>query len=195
MTLEDIVQLANENNGYLHEGIIKEHHIPRTYVSRLLKKGMVQRLASGIYITDHGVEDVFYIQHLRFGNLIYSGGTALFLNGLSNRQSPDYEASFPYGTSAPKIEGFRVRQSRKATFGLGITEVETPFGNRVKAYDKERCICDLFLRPNEYDAEERAYAIDEYRKHSLDLEKLYTYAKQLGVYGIVRGVFEALAWN
>lgn len=194
MKLEDIIELANQNNGYLHGGMIKENHIPRTYLSRLLSKGAIHRVASGIYITDRGVEDAFYIQHLRFGNLVYSGDTALFLNGLSNRQSPDYEASFPYGTSAPKIEGFRVRQSRKSTFGLGVTEVETPFGNIVKAYDKERCICDLFLRPGEYDAEGRAYAIEEYRSRFLDLEKLYAYAKQLGVYEKVRNVFELLIW-
>ncbi|MCR4562673.1 MAG: type IV toxin-antitoxin system AbiEi family antitoxin domain-containing protein [Bacilli bacterium] len=195
MKLEDIIKLADENNGYIYGELIIEHHIPRMYLSRLLKKGMLHRVASGIYITEQAVEDALYIQHLRFGNLVYSGDTALFLNGLSNRQYPDYEASFPYGTSAPKIDGFRVRQSRKATFGLGIHEVETPFGNIVKAYDKERCICDLFLRPNEYDAEERAYAIDEYRVRFLDLEKLYACAKQLGVYEKVKNVFEVLTWN
>ncbi len=195
MKLEDIIKLADENNGYLSGKVIKKHHIPRTYLSRLLKKGMLHRVASGIYVTEQAIEDVFYIQHLRFGNLVYSGDTALFLNGLSNRQSPDYEASFPYGTSLPKIEGFRVRQSRKASFGLGIAKIETPFGNTVKAYDKERCLCDLFLRPDEYDAEERAYAIGEYRRRFLDLEKLYAYAKQLGVYEKVKSVFEVLTWN
>ena len=26
---------------------------------------------------------------------------------------------------------------------MGIVEIETNFGNRVRTYDKERCICDL----------------------------------------------------
>ena len=195
MKLEDIIKLADENNGYLYGTLIKKNHIPRTYISRLFEKGVLHRVASGIYISDRGIEDGFYTQHLRFSNLVYSGDTALFLNGLSNRQSPDYEASFPYGTTAPKIEGFRVRQSRKATFELGIAEIETPFGNLVKAYDKERCICDLFLRPDEYDVEERAFAINEYRARFLNLEKLYAYAKQLNVYREVKNVFEVLAWK
>ena len=65
----------------------------------------------------------------------------------------------------------------------------------MRAYDKERCICDLFLRPDEYDAEERVYAIEEYRARSLDLEKLYSCAKQFGVYEKVKNVFEVLTWN
>ena len=195
MKSEDIIKLANEHNGYLYGAIIKEHRIPRTYVCRLHKQGKLHRVASGIYITENGVEDVFFIQRLRFGNLVFSGDTALFLNGLSNRQSPDYEASFPYGTSLPKIEGFRIRQSRKASFALGVTEVETPFGNFVKAYDRERCICDLFLRPDEYDAEERAFAIGEYKLRFLNLDKLYAYAKQLGVFEKVKNVFEVVVWN
>ena len=195
MKSEDIIKLANENNGYLYGAIIKEHRIPRAYVCRLHKQGKLHRVASGIYITENGVEDVFFIQRLRFGSLVFSGDTALFLNGLSNRQSPDYEASFPYGTSLPKIEGFRIRQSRKTSFALGVTEVETPFGNHVRAYDKERCICDLFLHPDEYDSEERAYAIHEYRKRFLNLEKLYSYAKEFGALEKIKGVFELMAWN
>lgn len=28
-------------------------------------------------------------------------------------------------------------------YELGVVEIETPNGNKVRAYDKERCICDI----------------------------------------------------
>lgn len=32
---------------------------------------------------------------------------------------------------------------KKELWDLGITEIQLPMGATVKAYDKERCICDL----------------------------------------------------
>ena len=195
MRIEEIINIANSNNGYLTPQIIKQNKIEYTYISRLLKKNILIKVASGVYITDQGVEDVFYINSVRFSKLVYSGDTAIFLNGLSNKQYPDYEATVPYGANFPKVEGFVIKQSRKESFYLGIVEIETPFGNKVRCYDKERCICDLFIRPDNYDYEDRVYAINTYKNNCLKFDKLYDYAKKLGVYEKVKNVFEVVGWN
>ena len=102
--------------------------------------------------------------------------------------------AYYYGTHVPKIDGVVIRQSRSRHFCLRITEIETAFGNKVICYNKERCICDLFIRPNNYDYEDRVYAIEEYKTNYLNFDKLYEYAKLLGVYKIVKSVFEVVGW-
>lgn len=194
MNKESVLKIAEMNNGYLYSSIIKNNNIPTIYLTRLIREGKLTKLHRGIYITDNGIEDVFFINSILYSNLVYSGDTALYLNHLSNREYEKYEASVPYGKSLPKIEHYTIRQSRKATFYLGIEEVLTPFGNKVKCYDRERCICDLFIR-DDFDYEDRVYAINEYKKNYMNLKKLYNYAKKLGVYDEIRNVFEVIGWN
>lgn len=195
MKKEDIIDIANDNNGYIYSRLVKENNIPTSLISRLEKEGFLTKLSRGVYITRQGVEDELFILSLTYSRIVYSGETALFLNGLSHKQSPIYEYSIPYGTFAPKIDGFNIKYSRKKTFATGITEVETSFGNKVRCYDKERCICDLFIRPDYYDYEDRVYAINEYKNNYINLKKLYEYAKELNVYDEVRNVFEVIGWN
>ena len=195
MRLEDIIELANLNNGYLTPKLIKDNGIYTSYIHRLVDAGELFRVERGIYITKNGVEDEFYINNLKYTNIVYSGVTAIFLNGLSNMQSPEKEVSISRGMNIPKLEGYTIKQSRKDTFYLGITMVETPFGNKVRCYDKERCICDLFIRPDNYDYEDRVYAINTYKNEYLNFDKLYNYASILGVLDKVKSVYEVVAWN
>lgn len=195
MMKQEAMRIANENNGYLYSKLIKENAIKTAIIGRLVEEGLLTKVDRGVYITDQGVEDEFFINSIKYSRIVYSGETALFLNDLSNKQSPIKEFTIPYGTSTPQIAGYEVRYSRKSTFALGITELETPFGNNVRSYDKERCICDLFMRPDYYDYEDRVYAINEYKNKYLDFKKLYDYAKKLDVYEEVSNVFEVIGWK
>lgn len=195
MDKKQIITIANANNGYLYSKIIKEYNIQSSLIGRLQKEGTISKVDRGIYITNQGIEDELFINSIKYSRIVYSGETALFLNGLSNKQTLNYEFSIPYGTCTPKIIGYSVKYVRKKTFQLGIIEVTTPFGNKVRCYDKERCICDLFIRQDSYDYEDRIYAINEYRKYYLNIKKLYNYAKELGVYTEISNVFEVIGWN
>ncbi len=195
MKLEGIIKLANQNNGYLTPNLIKENGIYTSYIHRLVISEDLFKVERGIYITKQGIEDEYYINNLKYSNIVYSGDTAIFLNGLSNKQSPEKEVSIAYGVNIPKLGEYTIKQTRKDTFYLGITMVETPFGNKVRCYDKERCICDLFIRPDNYDYEDRVYAINTYKKEYLNLDKLYDYASKLGIIEKVKNVFEVVAWN
>ncbi len=195
MRKEEIIDIANENNGYLYSKIIKEYGIQTALIGRLANEGLLTKVARGIYITERGVEDELFINSINHSRIVYSGETALFLNDLSNKQSPIKECTIPYGTCTPSIPGYQIKCSRRNTFNLGIEEINTPFGNPVKSYDKERCICDLFIRPTYYDYEDRVYAINEYKNRYLNFEKLYKYARELGVYEKVSNVFEVIGWN
>ena len=195
MKKEEIIDIANKNNGYIYSKIVKDNQIQTETIRRLVKDGKLEKVDRGIYITNEGVEDEFFINYIKYSRIVYSGETALFLNNLSNKQSPIREFTIPYGTCVPKIKGYSVKYSRKESFELGVEMIETPFSNKVRCYNKERCICDLFIRPDYYDYETRIYAINEYKNKYLNFKKLYEYAKILGVYDKVSNVFEVIGWN
>ncbi len=195
MNKKDIIEVAERNNGYVSSKQLVAQGFSRTSISRLVKEEKLERVYNGIYITPETFEDPEYIYSLRYPNIIYSGESAMFLNMLSCQQEVAMEVTVPYGTSIPMIEGAKVIVSRKKNIDLGVTIVNTCFGNPVKCYDKERVICDLFLRPTNYDQEDRIYAMKEYFKRYINFEKVYDYAKKLGVYSEVWNVFEVIAWD
>ena len=151
MTQKQIIDIANQNNGYLYSKLVKENQIQTESIVRLVKSGKLTKVDRGIYITEEGIEDEFFINSIKYSRIVYSKELALFLNNISNKQSTIREFTIPYGTNVPKIEGYNVKYDRKDSFDLGVEEIETPFGNKVRSYNKERCICDLFVRPDYYD--------------------------------------------
>lgn len=188
-----ILEIANHNNGYIIREVIKKYNIPSIYLTRLVNEGKLKRIHRGIYLLSDYVEDEFYIYSVIYSKLVYSKETALYLNNLSNRQFTGYYVTFPYGTNIPKIKNYIIEQTRKKTYDLGIEYIETPYGNKVRCYNKERCICDLFI--NDYDFEDKIFAIIEYKNNYLDFDKLYNYADQLGILDKVKNVFEVIVWN
>ena len=195
MIKDKVIVLAEQHNGYINSRILKEHGVPNVYLTRLVRDKRLEKAFKGIYVTPDTVVDQYFIYSLKYPRVVYSGESSLFLNGLSSKQSVPMEITLPYGVNVPEIDGATVVISRRGNIGLGVVSLETPFGNEVRSYDRERSICDLFMRPDHYDAEDRNYAIREYAGHHLNLEKLYDYAEKLKVYENVRNVFEVLSWN
>ena len=189
-----ILDSMKKNNGIIVRETLLSLGVPSIYLSRLVKDGTIKRVSRGIYtLPDYAVDEFFVFSHL-YSKLVYSRETALFLNGLSKNRPNQIHAIFPYGTFVPKLEGFKMNVSRKDTYRLGISMVETPYGNKVPCYDKERSICDLFVY-QDWDYEERNFAIREYAEKYMNFEKLYSYAKKLGVYEKVENVFGVIGWK
>ena len=109
-------------------------------------------------------------------------------------RSHGFHAVIDYNSNVLDVDEIQFFRTRKANWNLGEELIETPYGNKVRCYDKERCICDLFIR-DDYDDEDRVYALNEYANGYLDISKLYRYARILGVYEKVSNVFEVIRWN
>lgn len=59
-------------------------------------------------------------------------------------------------------------------------------GNKVKAYDMERCICDILRSKNRMDSELIKHSVREYiKRKDKDIAKLSIYAEKLGIKEIV----------
>jgi len=191
---DKIIEICDNNNGYITSKQTRENKIPSIYLSRMVKNGLLKRVGTGIYLKKGQLEDEFYIYYLMYPSLIFYRETALYLNGLSNNMISNYYAILPYESSVPQNTILKIYRTRKETIDIGTTLIETPYGNKCKCYDKERCICDLFIY-DDFDYEEKAFAINLYKEKYLNKEKLYSYAKKLGVFKEVFNVFEVIIWN
>ncbi len=157
----------------------------------MLNEGLIQKLDNGIYILNDYFDDEFYTFSLKYSKLIFSRTSALYLNGLYNKQLEYLEANFPYSYNVSKIKGLCCHQICSSKYDLGVIEIQTPAGNIVKTYDKERCICDLYLY-DDLDNERIRYAISEYKRQGINHDKLFEYAKKLGIYDKIKAIFEVI---
>ena len=60
-------------------------------------------------------------------------------------------------------------------------KIETMFGNEVRAYNRERTICDLIKRRDKYDGETFVKAVKAYASNHPDQRKLFPYARDLKI--------------
>ena len=181
--IEIIEEIMKANNGYITSKTLSDIGIHRMYLNIMKEKGMIEKVGNGIYIDSSKIEDCYFILNLELPNIIYSHMTALYFHGLSIKAPNDkYDITVPNNYFNYKIKEHNVFYVDKDVYELGITEVETPIGNIVRAYDIERCICDIIRSKNRMDSEHVKYSIREYiKRKDKDLVKLSNYAKKMGI--------------
>ncbi len=181
--IEIIQKLMERNNGYITAKELEDFDISRNYLSIMTKKNMIEKVAKGIYIDSDKIEDVYYVLSASTPKIIYSHMTALYFHNLSIKapdSSFDITVTKKYNNS--KLKKHNVFYVDDKFYNLGVTEVLTPYGNKVKSYDIERCICDIIRSKKRMDLEHVKYSIREYiKRKDKDLVKLSKYADKMGI--------------
>ncbi len=180
---EIIKDVMKKNNGYVTTRFIESLGINRNYISIMEKKKIIEKVAKGVYIDIDKIEDVYYILSLTTPKIIYSHMTALYFHNLSIKapgNSFDITVTKKYNN--PKLKEHNVFYVDEKFYNIGIVEVKTPSGNIVKAYDIERCICDIIRSRKRMDLEHVKYSIREYiKRKDKNLIKLSQYADMFGI--------------
>ena len=182
--MENIIfDILNNNHGYITSKEITAKGIHRMYLKKLCDEGKVEKVGTGIYIDKSIIPDYYYIMSLELPNIIYSHMTALYLHNLPIKApNESLEVTVPNNYYNYKLKMHKVFYCNQELYKIGITTVKTPMGHFVKAYDMERCICDIIKSKNRMDFELVKYSIKSYLKRKdKDLTKLSTYASQLGI--------------
>lgn len=187
----EIVKMGKTNGGYVICSEIKQCSNPRVYLSRMVKQGFLNKISQGIYILNGFPEDELYSYALRYNRAVFSRHTALYLNGMTNRQLERIEANFPRGYNTEKIREIKCYRTSQELYELGQIDALTPLGHKVKSYNIERCICDLFYY-DDFDVEEKAFAVKTIIKADIDYDKIFEYAKRMKVLAQVKSVFEVI---
>ena len=187
--------LVKNNNGYLFVSEGERAGISRTYIYQYIKEKELEQVAKGIYVTPNTWPDMLYVLQHNNPKIIYTDETALYLNMLMEREYAEICVGIPKGQNGGRLRdrGIIVHQERKDVYGLGVCSIETNFGNPVRVYDKERCICDLVRNRNKHESQTFQAAIKTYmRRKDKDLSRLMTYAERIGIRDEVMKYVEVL---
>lgn len=171
--------------------------ISRRFLGFLVAKNKIIRLSRGIYTLPNELEDDYFIIGNKSKYAIFSNLTALYFHGLCDRIPVKYDVTVKsgYKGSLQKNDNINLYYVKKENFELGLTTIETNYGNNIRVYDVERSICDIIKNKNKLDLELFNKAIrNYYYSKNKNIIRLYDYAEKLGIYEKVRNTFEVLTW-
>ena len=194
---EKIEKLIEKYNGYLITSLVCSEDISKTYVAKYIKEHGMEKVSRGVYITDDVWPDELFVLQQRNGAIIYSGETALYLHGLTDREYSSVCVTVPQGYNASHLKDndfdVSVKYAAPDLYKIGICEIASSSGNLVKVYDKERCICDLIMNHNKYEVQVFQTAIKEYMSSKdKKLSQLIVYADMMGIRDEVMKYVEVL---
>jgi predicted transcriptional regulator of viral defense system len=197
MKKKDIVfSLLDKNNGYLTVKIAQNNNVDAKTLWRMTKNSLIERVANGLYIGADTIPDRFYIAQYRCSKGIFSHLTALYLHHLSDRNPIKITMTVPKGTSVASFanENIIFHHIKPDRFGLGITEIDSMSGMKIKVYDIERTICDCLRHIDKMDNDLVLTGLKRYLqdKSSRNNFKLLEYATEFNMRDIVRRYMEIL---
>ena len=189
-------------NLLAHEGMIRakdlaELNIPRIYLSRLLEKGELERVARGLYIlTDHDPTESHTIAQVarKIPNGIVCLLSALQFHGLTTQLPHQVWVAIDYKARKPHIPELPIRIFRYSksalTEGYKIHKIENV---EVRIYEPAKTVADCFKYRNKIGLDVALEALTDCRnQNKCTNDELWKYAKICRVTNIMRLYMEAI---
>ena len=178
-----IKQIMERNNGIISSRMLEPLNISRQYLSILESNKEIDKISRGIYLSPSTFEDSYYSFQVKYKKAIFSHMNALYFFEMTEEFPYDYTVTVPQSyhvnTVNKKCNVFYVSDD---IFELGLCEVKTPNGNKVRVYDVERSICDIIRSKNRMDFEQVKKSIKKYVKSkNKDINKLTEYSEKMGI--------------
>ena len=189
-----IKQIMKENNGMFSTRILEPLNISREYLNLMQKENEIVKISRGIYIHPNIFEDSYYSFQQKYKKAIFSHMNALYFYEMTEEFPSNYTITVPLKYHVEKMsEKHAVFYVSEKIYELGMIDVKTPSGNIVKAYDKERCICDIIRSKNRMDPEQVEKTIKLYiNSKDKNMKKLYNYSEIMGIKDNVTNYLEIL---
>ena len=194
---KDLHLLVEEHGGVVSGKDLREAGIDRVMLYGLLVSGILQKEYHGSYVLADNRPDEYAILQSRSDKLIFSHATALFLHGMSDRVPHILDITVPQGDNVSRIkkdhQDTRFHYCKKDLWSLGVEDTVTPQGFHVRAYDPERCICDLIRGKEKVDRQIYAQAIRDFFSRKIrDPRRIISYARSFNIEDQVRDYMEVL---
>lgn len=192
---DKILKLIQKNNGYITTKEVVANGINKVFLTNMVRNGSIVRISRGYYGLPNYIEDEYYKIFLKSKNVRFSGATALYLHNLSDRSPLVYNITLPYDYSGilQKNKNVIINFVKRDLLDLGVMEMISPFGMKIKVYDIERTICDIIKNKNKMDSEIFSKALKEYaRSKNKNLSKLSKYARIMNIEKKVNEYMEIL---
>lgn len=191
---EKIKRICDKNNGIITASMAANEKIASWYLTDMVERKQLIRVARGIYLTEGGDQDDYYFFQVKNRRCIYSFSSALYLHGMTDRVPFSKEVTVYKGYNSSHItDDTIIHYVDKSLYEIGVTECSTVFGNAVRAYDKERTICDLIANRKNIDVEVFSKAVKNYASDpERDYRKLRKYARMMKISERVDSILEVL---
>ncbi|HIR74214.1 TPA: type IV toxin-antitoxin system AbiEi family antitoxin domain-containing protein [Candidatus Ventrenecus avicola] len=176
-------QIMSANNGMLSVRMIEPLNISRQYLSIMENNNDIEKISRGIYLSPSTFEDSYFSFQQKYKKAIFSHMNALYFYGMTEEFPYQYTVTVPQSYHVDTVnEKCNVFYVSDDIYEMGVVEVETPSGNKVRAYDKERCICDIIRSKGRLDPEQVKKAMKQYiQSKDKNVVKLSDYAKRMGI--------------
>jgi len=181
---DEVLDILKQNKGFITSTQVTDAGIQRRVLSEMVSSNRIYRVERGIYALPETWEDDMYFLQYRFSKGIYSNATSLFLHGMSDRTPISYTLTFPHGYNANGLKKRNIKAIYviPEIYDIGITEIMSPNGNLLKAYDVERTLCDIVKGKRIFDIQLVNQAMKAYTlSKNINISKLINYADQLRV--------------
>ncbi len=178
-----IKQIMDTNNGMLSTRMIEPINIKRQYLRIMEDNNDIEKVSRGIYVFPNTFEDSYFSFQQKYKKAIFSHMNALYFYDMTEEFPYNYTVTVPQNYHVDNVnEMCNVFYVSDDIYEMGVTEVETPNGNKVRAYDKERCICDIIRSKGRMDSEQVKKTIKQYIKsQDKNIAKLSEYSKKMGI--------------
>ena len=192
---EILDRLVEEGNGYLRTALVLQNGVSKRTLSRYIQERQMERATHGVYMDKDAWPDNYFLLYLRNSRIVFSHESALYLNGLMDREPSTTTVTVPKTYNSTHISklGVQVIHAKSEWYVVGLTNIQTNFGNTVPVYDRERTICDIVKNKKEIEIQTFQTAMKEYMSsRGKNLGNLISYAKVLGVESEVRMYTEVM---
>ena len=196
---ETLERMMETGDGSISRKEAIAEGIPPAAFARYVSSNNLVRIRRGVYAKDRAVDELFQLQ-TRYPRIVYSGMTALYLLGLTDRIPDSIEFTIP--------KGYRVRkgsvgddavchiENNVNLFDLGNVSAETMFGNSVTCFSKEKMVVDMIRKRDDYDSELFLKAVKTFLKgKDKDMDFLFRYARMRKVEEKVYRILEAMDYE
>ena len=197
MTVEEKIEnIVKTNNGYVTRKDIDRNRIPSIYLTRYVKKYNLIQIVRGFYAREDWIVDPYLVFQYTYPQFIYSFNSAIYLHGLGDVLPNYLEVTGPFNyrpMSKNRDDVMTHTDTVDESYNLGITDIKTSLGNVVRAYDKEKTICDLIKHKDKIEFEVYVKALTRYaRSKDKDINKLMRYAQIMKIENKVRDQMEVI---
>ena len=192
--IDKVLKIMKKNNGIITSSQLEAYGIPRIYLSKMVKKNIIERIERGIYVTKDFKYDEYYLFQLKYPKAIFSYNTALYFYEMTERTPIKMDVSISKNYNPHRFKDIvNVYRINDELFEIGIVEKKSPQGMKVRTYNLERTVCDIIKDKNSIDIEIRNKAIKKaIKSKEFNASKMFEYAKKMNIYDKVKNYMEAI---
>lgn len=196
---ETLERMMETGDGSISRKEAIAEGIPPAAFARYVSSKNLVRISRGVYAKNETVDELFQLQR-RYPRIVYSGMTALYLLGLTDRIPDSIEFTIPKGCRVRKESiGPNVIchiENNVELFDLGNVSAETMFGNSVTCFSKEKMVVEMIRKRDDYDSELFLKAVKTFLKgKGKDMNLLFKCARMRKIEEKVYRILEAMDYE